>query len=78
MAEEKETGVYVFCGIHTEDDNNFGTVEVEGEERETYLIRYKDAAFVAATVPMKIYSPNQENLMMHQSLVAKVMEKMIL
>lgn len=75
MAEEKETGVYVFCGIHTEDENDFGTVEVEGEKRETYLIRYKDAAFVAATVPMKIYSPNQENLMMHQSLVAKVMEK---
>lgn len=75
MAEEKEMGVYIFCGIQTEDDSNFGTVEVEGEERDTYLVRYKDAAFVAATVPMKIYSPNQENLMMHQSLVAKVMEE---
>lgn len=70
---QEETGVYIFCGIQTNQDDEFGKIEVEGEKRETYTIRYKDAAIVAATMPMKIYSPNRENLIMHQTMVSNVM-----
>ncbi|MFC4403364.1 GvpL/GvpF family gas vesicle protein [Gracilibacillus xinjiangensis] len=73
MIEEQEKGIYVFCGIQTNDKEDFGSVFLDGEERSVFTIHYKDAAMVAAEVPMKIYHPNKENLMMHQQLVSKVM-----
>lgn len=74
MAQE-ETGIYIFCGTQTDQNDDFGTVEVEGENRELFTIRYKDAAIVAAEVPMKIYAPKKDNLMMHQNVVATVMKE---
>ncbi|MGN5883440.1 GvpL/GvpF family gas vesicle protein [Staphylococcus simulans] len=74
MAQE-DTGVYVFCGTQTDRNDDFRTVEVEGEERELFTIRYKDAAIVAAVVPMKIYAPKKENLIMHQTVVSTVMKE---
>lgn len=74
MAQE-ETGIYIFCGTQTDQNDDFGTVEVEGEDRELFTIRYKDAAIVAAEVPMKIYAPKKDNLMMHQNVVATVMKE---
>lgn len=76
MSEQNETGIYIFCGIQTEQDESFGTFELEGEERETFIVSYKDAAMVAAEVPMKIYHPNKENLMMHQQVISSVMQQM--
>ncbi|ALC88578.1 gas vesicle protein GvpF [Bacillus sp. FJAT-18017] len=70
-----ETGIYIFCGIQAESDESFGQVEVESDKADLFLIRYKDAAMVAAEVPMKIYHPNKENLMMHQGTVSQVMKK---
>ncbi|RLQ95485.1 GvpL/GvpF family gas vesicle protein [Falsibacillus albus] len=75
MNEQNGTGVYIFCGIQTMNDDDFGTIDIEGEERKTFLIRYKDAAMVAAEVPMKIYHPNRQNLMMHQNAVSQVMNR---
>lgn len=75
MSEQNEMGIYIFSGIQTTEDEDFGTIEIEGEERETFTIRYKDAAMVAAMVPMKIYNPNRQNLMMHQHAVAAIMSK---
>lgn len=71
----EETGIYIFCSIQTEQATQFGTINFEGEERETFTIHYEDAAMVAAEVPMKIYHPNKENLMMHQKVISSVMEK---
>lgn len=71
--QEEEQGVYIFCGTQTDQEDDFGTIEVEGEERDVYVIRYKDAAIVAATVPMKIYTPKKDNLLMHQKMVSNVM-----
>ncbi|WP_100010263.1 GvpL/GvpF family gas vesicle protein [Lentibacillus sediminis] len=73
--EQQETGIYIFCGIQTDGDDQFGTVELEGTEHETFTIQYKDAAMVAAEVPMKIYHPNKTNLMMHQGVISTVMGK---
>lgn len=73
--EQKEDGIYIFCGTQANQNDNFGSVNIEGEEIDTYVITYKDAAIVAATVPMKIYSPNKENLTMHQSVVSRVMQE---
>lgn len=77
MSEEQQTGIYIFCGIQTdtEADEQLGHVEVEGEEKELFTIHYKDAAIVAAEVPMKIYHPNKDNLMMHQSVISLIMKK---
>lgn len=72
MSEEQ--GIYVFCAIQTNKEMAFGTITFEGEEREVYTIQFKDAAMVAANVPMKIYNPIKENLMMHQQVLSKVME----
>lgn len=75
MDQAEETGIYIFCGIQLETDDEFGPIELEGEIRESFTIRYKDAAMVAAEVPMKIYHPNKENLLMHQTMVSNVMTR---
>ncbi|WP_067726054.1 GvpL/GvpF family gas vesicle protein [Oceanobacillus damuensis] len=72
MSEEQ--GIYVFCGIQTDQEQSFGTVHFEGEDREVYTVHYKDAAMVVTNVPMKIYHPSKDNLMMHQQVLSKVME----
>jgi hypothetical protein len=69
-----ETGIYVFCGIQANEKTSFGNFELEGITRKTFTVHYRDAAMVAAEVPMKIYHPNKENLMMHQEIISKVME----
>ena len=75
MSEETQSGIYIFCGIQTEADADFGSIEFEGEKRKLFAIRYQDAAIIAAEVPMKIYQPNKQNLMMHQDVVAQVMKQ---
>lgn len=70
-----ENGIYVFCAIQTDKEEEFGSVELEGESRDVFTIKYKDAAMVAAEVPMKIYHPKKDNLLMHQETVSKVMSK---
>ncbi len=71
----EETGIYIFCGIQTKQEPDFGTFHFEGEDRSIFTIHYEDAAMVAAEVPMKIYHPNKDNLMMHQQVISSVMEK---
>ncbi|WP_249870428.1 GvpL/GvpF family gas vesicle protein [Oceanobacillus saliphilus] len=73
MSEEQ--GIYVFCGIQTEKEQSFGTVYFEGQDRDIYTIHYKDAAMVVTKVPMKIYHPSKDNLMMHQKVLSTVMGK---
>lgn len=75
MSQSSHKGIYIFCGIQTGSDDRFGDVTLEGERRETFTIHYKDAAVVAAEVPMKIYHPNKENLMMHQNVISSVMKQ---
>ena len=75
MSQEEKMGIYIFCGIQTVSDENFGEIEIEGEKRELFTIRYKDSAMVAAEVPMKIYHPNKDNLLMHQNAVSHVMKR---
>lgn len=75
MNVNESMGVYIFCGIQTDSEDDFGEIEVEGEKRNLFTIPYKDAAIVAAEVPMKIYHPNKDNLMMHQQAVSRIMEK---
>jgi hypothetical protein len=74
MNHEEPMGIYIFCGIQTDGDKKFGEIEMEGENRELFTICYKDAAIVAAEVPLKIYHPNKANLMMHQNAVSTVMK----
>jgi hypothetical protein len=70
----QQAGVYIFCGIQSkEEPASFGKVAFEGEERPIFTIHHKDAAMVAAEVPMKIYQPNKENLMAHQKVISSVM-----
>jgi hypothetical protein len=71
----QENGIYIFCAIQTDKEEQFGTVELEGETREVFTIQYKDAAMVAAEVPMKIYHPKKDNLLMHQETVSSVMSR---
>ncbi|WP_100408004.1 GvpL/GvpF family gas vesicle protein [Bacillus solitudinis] len=75
MSQDENTGIYIFCGIQTDTNDEFGEIEFEGEKRKLFTIRFKDAAIVAAEVPMKIYHPNKENLMMHQKTVSLVVEQ---
>ncbi|HET7657582.1 MAG TPA: GvpL/GvpF family gas vesicle protein [Bacillales bacterium] len=75
MVEASETGIYIFCGIQTEQEDQFGEVMVEGKPYQTFTIHYKEAAIVVAEVPMKIYHPKREHLMMHQNVISAVMKK---
>ncbi|MCA0170427.1 GvpL/GvpF family gas vesicle protein [Bacillus sp. RAR_GA_16] len=75
MSEAETTGIYIFCAIQTDQEDDFGTVELENETRDLFTIRYKDAAMVAAEVPMKIYHPKKDNLLSHQNAVSQVMSQ---
>jgi hypothetical protein len=75
MHESEEVGIYIFCGIQTMAEEDFGEIDIEGENRKLFTVHYKDAAMVAAVAPMKIYHPTKDNLMMHQTAVTQVMEK---
>lgn len=75
ISNQETLGIYIFCGIQTETDEDFGEIEIEGKKTELFTIRHKDAAIVAAEAPMKIYHPNKENLLMHQNAVSLVMNK---
>ncbi|WP_082231975.1 GvpL/GvpF family gas vesicle protein [Halobacillus massiliensis] len=70
----QETGIYIFCSIQTEEKKELEPIEFEGETREVFTIHYKDAAMIAAEVPMKIYQPTRDNLMLHQKVISNVME----
>ncbi|MEW4284639.1 GvpL/GvpF family gas vesicle protein [Priestia koreensis] len=69
----EEMGIYVFGAIQEKEDKAFQSIEFEGEELNVYTLHYKDAAFVVAQVPLKIYQPNRENLFMHQHVISDVM-----
>ncbi|WP_349407378.1 GvpL/GvpF family gas vesicle protein [Pseudalkalibacillus sp. SCS-8] len=75
MEQKDELGIYLFCGIQTDQEDEFGTVEIEGQSRNIFTIHYKDAAMVVAEAPLKIYHPNKENLMFHQNTVSEVMNR---
>ena len=76
MSNDEKMGVYIFCGIQTDgEEQDFGSVLIEGEERKLYTLHYKDAGIVAADAPVKIYRPSKENLLMHQNAVSLVMKK---
>lgn len=75
MSNAEKMGVYIFCGIQTDKDEEFGSIEIEGEKRKLYTIRYKDAGIVAANAPVKIYRPSKDNLLMHQHAVSLVMKQ---
>ena len=72
---ESKQGIYVFCGIQTEQAHLFDNIVIESEERKVYTVHYQDAAMVVAEMPMKIYHPNKENLMMHQQVISNVMKE---
>ncbi|MFD1020677.1 GvpL/GvpF family gas vesicle protein [Thalassobacillus hwangdonensis] len=68
-----QTGIYVFCGVQTTETPDLEPIEMEGKEREIFTISHKDAAMIVAEVPMKIYHPKKENLMMHQKVINQLM-----
>ncbi|MFP7492435.1 GvpL/GvpF family gas vesicle protein [Terribacillus saccharophilus] len=68
-------GTYIFCAIQKPVQPSFGEVVLDGVSGRTYMITHDDMAFVAARVPQKIYHPNKDNLMAHQSILSSVMEK---
>ena len=71
----QETGIYLFCVIQTGQVQSFEKVRFHGEDREVFTIPCKEAAMVAAEVPLKIYHPNKENLLAHQQAIASVVEQ---
>ncbi|KKI91333.1 gas vesicle protein GvpF [Bacillus sp. SA1-12] len=73
--EQEYKGIYIFCGIQKGKNDEFGEIELEGEKRELFLITFQDAAIVAAEVPMKIFHPNKDNVMMHQKVLTRVMKQ---
>jgi hypothetical protein len=73
--EQEYKGIYIFCGIQKGKNDEFGEIELEGEKRELFLISFQDSAIVATEVPMKIFHPNKENVMMHQKVLSHVMKQ---
>lgn len=74
MTETEQTGIYIFCAVQTSEPIDYGPIIIDGAPRDTFAVQYQDAAMIACEAPMKIYHPNKENLMMHQSMVSRVME----
>ncbi len=75
MSQKAKNGIYMVCGIQSEEKEDYGTIKVEGVAKKLFTIPYKDASIVAMEVPMKVYPPNKDNLMMHQKAVSQVMKK---
>ncbi|MFC3016806.1 GvpL/GvpF family gas vesicle protein [Virgibacillus litoralis] len=69
-------GIYVFCSIPNGDGlPDLDSIEFEDVKREVYTISYQDAVMVVADMPMRIYHPKKENLLMHQQVITDVMGK---
>ncbi|RDI45974.1 GvpL/GvpF family gas vesicle protein [Falsibacillus pallidus] len=74
-SQQEEKGIYIFGAFQTEEETPIGKIEIEGVERDIFVIKYKDAGIAACEAPMKIYHPNRKNLMMHQQAVSMIMEE---
>ncbi|WP_134699219.1 GvpL/GvpF family gas vesicle protein [Ammoniphilus sp. YIM 78166] len=67
-------GIYVFCAFQADVPEAFGTAILNGNETPVFSLRYKDIALAVCQVDQEVL-PTRENLMAHQKVIAKVMEK---
>jgi hypothetical protein len=70
----EQTGIYVFCAIHENQPQTFGSIIMNGEERLIYTISYQNAAMVVCSADVEVL-PTRENLFAHQKVLTRMMEK---
>ncbi|CAG9621020.1 GvpL/GvpF family gas vesicle protein [Sutcliffiella rhizosphaerae] len=72
---ENNLGFYTFCVIPNNQNHTLGEIELEGRITPLQLLDHNEFSMVVTKAPIKIYHPNKENLLAHQSVVSELMKK---
>jgi hypothetical protein len=66
--------VYVFGAIREKQPQNFGTIQLNLENRPVFTIHHQNVGMVICTVEDEVM-PSRNNLFAHQTMISKIMEK---
>lgn len=69
----REEGKYLYGVIGTNEERNFGSIGMGGQEVET--IAYQDLSAVISNAPMGKYVVSKENLLAHERVLERVMKE---
>jgi hypothetical protein len=67
-------GVYVFGAIREKQPQNFGTIQLNLENRPVFTIHHQNVGMVICPVEDEVL-PSRDNLFAHQAMISKIMEK---
>src|SRR5690348_5740260 len=68
-------GKYVYCIIRHAGPLSFGAIGIGGDPAEVHTINYKELAAVVSDTPIEVYDPTRENVLAHERVNERVMEK---
>lgn len=68
-------GKYVYCIIESRKSEAFGNMGIGGREDAVYTVHHEDLAAVVSDTPIAIYDPTRENVLNHERVIEKVMER---
>ncbi len=71
----RQEGKYVYCVIETEQERNFGPIDVGARGDEVLTIGYDDLSMVVSNHPMAGCAANRENLIAHQMVIERIMKE---
>lgn len=68
-------GKYLYCFIKEKEKVSFGTSRIGNLNAPVYTLNYNDISAVVSEAPIIDYDPSRKNIMAHQNVIKKVMEK---
>ena len=69
------TGKYIYCFIKEKESVNICGSGIAGNISPTYTLPYKDVSAVVSDTDIFEYDPTRKNVLAHQRVITKVMEK---
>ncbi len=72
---ETAAAKYVYCIIESQKPAEFGRIGIGGRDELVYTIQHEDLAAVVSDSPVAIYDPTRENVLGHERVIEKVMER---
>lgn len=68
-------GKYLYCFIKEKEKVSFGISRIGNLNAPVYTLNYNDISAVISEAPIIDYDPSRKNVMAHQNVIKKVMEK---
>lgn len=68
-------GKYIYCFIKEKEKLSFGSSTLGNLNAPVYTVPYKEVSAVISDAPIIEYDPTRKNILAHQSVLKKVMER---